>query len=310
MDIFNTFEQIKQLCSTHLSNAKEYIISDERDYVPFIKSIDWEGICYKGFMVYITIATHTKNIAIHLYNNYPEVKRLVDFSLYSVKYVNSKVNKSRIEPWNDNWVRTSFLLKNNDTFFNGDKYIYMENYEYLNTDTNDNYSPKDMIQNGFDYFYKIIESMCKTNDNIIQTMITMRKDNKYSMSICYDNHNNPPSFKAPFKEVSNPFISIEYSNAENTNKLVIEPQHCWFVGNSMLSSIHVRQILEYQEEKFDFDLDYILNVIDVDMNMYTIKNHQYIYINEDGKAVLKNTNPVAIDKNNSELDKSMSDDEN
>ena len=291
MNILSTIEEIKQMGSTYLNVAKEYILSDDRAYMPFIRSVDWEGIGYKCFMVYITLATHTKNIAIHLYNNYPEVKRLVDFSLYSIKYVNSKINNNRIEPWNDNWVRTSFLVKNNDTFFNGDKYIYMENYEYINTDIHEDYSPKDMIQNSFDYFYNIVESICKTNDNIIQTMTTMRKDNNYSMSICYDRHNNPPRFKAPFKEVSNPFISIEYSNSENTQKLIFEPTDCWFVGNSMLSSIHVKQMLEYQEEICDFDLDYVLNVIDVDMNMYTIKKHQYIFIDDNGKAILKDTNP-------------------
>lgn len=304
MDFSNIFERIKVVCTTHITRVKEYIASDERPYMPFLKSIDWEGVGYKCFMIYITIATHTKNIAINLYNNYPEVKRLVDFSLYSIKYINSQINKNKIEPWNDSWVRTGFLLKNNDTFFHGDKYIYMENYEYLVKEANDNYSPKDIIQHSFDYFYDIAESICKTNDNIIQTMTTMRKGNSYSMSICYDNHNNPPRFKAPFKEVDNPFISIEYSNSDNTNKIVIEPENCWFVGNSMLSSIHIKQILEYQEDVYNFDLDYVLNVIDVDMNMYTIKNHQYIYIDENGKALLKE---ITL---GTETDSSNSDDEN
>ena len=72
--------------------------------------------------------------------------------MYSIRYINSKINNNKIEPLDDNWVRTSFLLKNNETFFTGDKYIYMDNYEYLNTGINEDYSPKDMIQNSFDYF--------------------------------------------------------------------------------------------------------------------------------------------------------------
>ena len=82
--------------------------------------------------------------------------------------------------------------------------------------------------------------MCKTNSNLIQTMTTMNKNNNYAMSISYDTNTNPPNFKAPFKEVKNPFLSIQYVDSSGDIKIGLEPQNCWFVGNSMLSSIHVK----------------------------------------------------------------------
>lgn len=306
MDFFNQVSVVKCLFLSGLTTACQYLSSDDRFYMPILKTIDWEGIGIRLFSIYVTISMYTSKFGYYLYNNYPEVKRCVDIGLYSIRYINSKMNNSKIEPLNDNWVRTSFLLKNNETFFTGNKYIYMDNYEYLNTDVNEDYSPKEMIQQSFDYFHNIVKAMCQTNINLIQTMTTMNKNKNYAMSISYDKETNPPNFKAPFREACNPFISIEYVDSSKDTKIVLEPENCWFVGNSMLSPIHVRQLLEYQELPFQFDLDYTLNIIDNDMNMYTMNKDQYIYINEEGYAIVKeltkegNVTPekLEIDENN------------
>jgi hypothetical protein len=287
MDFFKRISVVKGLFISGLCVVGQYLGSDERFYMPALKTVDWEAIGLRIFFIYSTISRYASKFGSYLYNNYPEVKRSVDVGLYSIRYINSKLNNNKIEPLDDNWVRTSFLLKNNETFFTGDKYIYMDNYEYLNTDINEDYSPKDMIQNSFDYFHNMVKSMCQTNNNLIQTMTTMNKNKNYAMSISYDTDTNPPNFKAPFKEVKNPFLSIQYVDSSGEVKIGLEPQNCWFVGNSMLSSIHVRQLLEYQEQPFQFDLDYKLNIIDSDMKIYTMNKNQYIYINEEGKGVLK-----------------------
>lgn len=287
MDFFNHLSVAKFLFVSGVNNIYQYVSSDDRFYMPALKSVDWEGIGYKLFSIYVTISMYASKMGHYLYNNYPEVKRNIDMLLYVIKYVNSRINNNKIEPFDDNWIRTSFLLKNNETFFAGNKYIYMDNYEYLNTDVNENYSPKDMIQNSFDYFHNTVKTMCQTNNNLIQTMTTMNKNKNYAISISYDKERNPPNFKAPFKEAKNPFISIQYVDSSKDTKIVLEPTNCWFVGNSMLSSIHVRQLLEYQEQPFQFDLEYTLHIIDNDMNMYTMNKNQYVYINETGKYVVK-----------------------
>lgn len=287
MDFFSHFSVMKFMFISGFSNVCQYLSSDDRFYMPALKTVDWEGIGIRLFSIYVTISFYASKFGCYLYNNYPEVKQCVDVSLYSIKYINSKVNNHKIEPLNDNWVRTSFLLKNNETFFTGNKYIYMDNYEYLNTDVNEDYSPKEMIQQGFDYFHNMVKAMCQTNINLIQTMTTLNKNKNYAMSISYDKETNPPNFKAPFREVRNPFISIEYVDSSKNTKIVLEPENCWFIGNSMLSPIHVRQLLEYQERPFQFDLDYTLNIIDSDMNMYSMNKTQYIYINDDGKGIVK-----------------------
>lgn len=287
MDLFKQISVAKDLLTSGLFAVGQYLGSDERFYMPALKTVDWEGIGLRLFFIYSTISRYASKFGCYLYNNYPEVKRSVDIGMYSIRYINSKINNNKIEPLDDNWVRTSFLLKNNETFFTGDKYIYMDNYEYLNTDINEDYSPKDMIQNSFDYFHNMVKAMCQTNNNLIQTMTTMNKNNNYAMSISYDTETNPPNFKAPFKEVKNPFLSIQYVDSSGEVKIGLEPQNCWFVGNSMLSSIHVRQLLEYQEQPFQFDLDYKLNIIDSDMKIYAMNKNQYIYINEEGKGILK-----------------------
>lgn len=290
MDFLKQLSVIKDLLMSGLNVAGQYLGSDERFYMPALKTVDWEGIGLRLFFIYSTISRYATKVGCYLYNNYPEVKRCVDIGVYSIRYMKSKINKNKIEPLDDNWVRTSFLFKNNETFFAGDKYIYMDNYEYLNTDINDDYSPKDMIQNSFDYFHNTVKAMCQSNNNLIQTMTTMNKSKNYAMSISYDTDTNPPNFKAPFKEVKKPFLSIQYVDSSGDIKIGLEPENCWFVGNSMLSSIHVRQLLEYQEQQFHFDLDYKLNIIDSDMKMYSMNKNQYIYINEEGKGILKGDN--------------------
>lgn len=311
MNFFEHFATTKGIILCGLGNICTYLVSNDRFYMPVLNIVDWEGIGLKIFSLYVTVVMYGSKFGRYLYNNYPEVKRCVDVTLYFIKYISSRVNDNRIEPLNDNWVRTSFLLKNNETFFTGNKYIYMDNYEYLNTDVNEDYSPKEMIQQSFDYFHNIVKAMCQTNINLIQTMTTMNKNKNYAMSISYDKETNPPNFKAPFREAHNPFISIEYVDSSKDTKIVLEPENCWFVGNSMLSPIHVRQLLEYQELPFQFDLDYTLNIIDNDMNMYTMNKDQYIYINEEGNAIVKeltkegNVTPekLEIDENNKyELD--------
>jgi hypothetical protein len=57
-------------------------------------------------------------------------------------------------------------------------------------------------------------------------------------------------------------------------------------GNHLLSSTFVLRLLKYQPEKFHFDMDYKLKIIDDDINMFELSSNQFIVLTDNTYRII------------------------
>jgi len=82
------------------------------------------------------------------------------------------------------------------------------------------------------------------------------------------------------------FLSVTYTNKDQTHSITLNVDKEWLVvGNEILGSTHVLRMLEYQNEHFVFNMDYILDVIDSNINIFQIRNNQYLKIGENNYTI-------------------------
>lgn len=82
------------------------------------------------------------------------------------------------------------------------------------------------------------------------------------------------------------FLSVTYTNKEQTYSITLNVDKEWLVvGNEILGSTHVLRMLEYQNEPFVFNMDYVLDIIDSNINIFQIRKHQYLKIGENNYTI-------------------------
>ena len=73
------------------------------------------------------------------------------------------------------------------------------------------------------------------------------------------------------------------------NRISMElEQDLYFTNNVILSSLFIKRYLEYQPEKFIFDENYTINLMDNTINMITLTYSQSILLSEDSYTIIKN----------------------
>jgi hypothetical protein len=229
------------------------------------------------------IAKYCKNI----YLTNPMLKHNVDWVNYLFQYVMAFFGNYRIEPFSQNWICTGYLIKNKSIFFSGEAYSYLQFYDILEPD---------VVQD-----VNLINSTITTaydagkNNNTVEQMIIAKNVNKY----IYLNHkyNQTPIIQESTLNTTlcKPrFLSVEYKHAGMDSSILLElDKHMYVVDSVILSPIFIRRLLEHSPTPFVFDMDYMLNIMDNNVTMFTLSSNQSIRISKTGYDII--TNPVVGD---------------
>jgi hypothetical protein len=82
------------------------------------------------------------------------------------------------------------------------------------------------------------------------------------------------------------FLSITYTNKHKTYPITLNVDKEWLVvGNEILGRTHILRMLEYQNEPFDFSMDYVVDIIDSNINIFQIRKNQYLKIGENNYTI-------------------------
>lgn len=264
----------------------EYIVRSTNNVINEIHNIDYTSIATKLFLMYIDVKTGVSKGGNYLYNNFDVIKNTVDTTSYNLDRVKSIYNEHRIEPFDNNWVCISILLNNDQTLFADNKHIYLENYQNINPYTTSEVSKDYYYNNCISYFGKMATSIAKCDDNVVETMVTMKLDdgvfnksfNKNTENTTYSN-----------TRVKSQFLTIEYTHPKMNDRIIIElDKDIYFTDNIILSSLFIKRYLEYQPEEFIFDEDYTVNLMDNNVNMITLSYSQSVLLSDNSYKVIKN----------------------
>jgi len=264
----------------------EFLVQSTNMMINEIINIDYTTFLTKLFLIYVDVKTQVIKSGDYLYNNFDFIKNTVDTSSYNYKRIKAVYNSYRIEPFNNNWVCISVLLKNDESLFTGNKQIYLENYQHIKPHNTQEISKIEHYNNCLSYFGKIGTSIAKTDNNIIETMITMKLD-EGTTNISF----NKPTYEPNYSNIRSKatFLTIEYTHPQMKKRLImVLEKDLYFMNNVILSPLFIKRYLEYQPEEFIFDENYTINLMDNNINMITLTYPQSIMLTKDSYTIIKN----------------------
>jgi hypothetical protein len=256
----------------------------------FIKNYDYEGLGLK-IVFYYGIA---KQFAIETYCTHCKKGGLVDVAreklVYFMKSAHSTILCYRIEPFEPEWISVSCIFQTelDKASLN---YSFNENYEQCPVfDTNGKESTiqTDSRLKSFTQWFYTTQHVMKQEKILEECLITMKNNNKYIYKIC--NLENECFSELP-KELSKvKFLNIEYIHPENQSSITIQlDRNSYLVGNEILSPTFVKRHLEYMNSSKNFDMTYVLKIMDNNLNNFELKSHEYIVLDKmEYKIVNKN----------------------
>lgn len=277
------------ILSTIMLTNVEYLVQSTSYVLYEFCNIDLNSIATSLFLNYIEIKTKVNNMGAYVYNNNTFIKNIVDKTSYNYNSAVANYNNHRIEPFNTSWICMSILLMNDTEHIIGKKYIYIEDYQYIKPHINEDISRIQHYNNCLCHFTETTRSICNS-DNIKETMVTMKAgDVIFTKTYNKDLIMNEDEQLYLNVQSKISFISIEYTHPDMQGKIIITvPKNTYFVNNIILSSVFIKRYLEYQYENYVFDDKYIIQIMDNNINMFSLKHNEYILIKDKSYEVIKN----------------------
>lgn len=264
-----------------ITNLKKQVTSKFYGVFEKIMSSNIGLYAYYGITWYVKTSEKVKQNCKSYYNSYPVIKTVVDNSLYGAKYLLAVINNQKIEPMCSNWICNTFLMVRDPTRFIGDPYYYIDMYEFLKTptDSNDSYSGAAMS----------MDSIIRSSNIIKEGMVTMKNGNQYANTIYFKNKKVAINdlIELPTQPNGLSFLSIKYTHPIMKNHIFIDIEKGYFYANNeILSPLFIKRYLEHQAINYHFDLDYVIEIIDNNIESLQLKSNQYILLGESTYTVM------------------------
>jgi len=214
-----------------------------------------------------------------LYQEYYFARILIDSLVFINETIKNMTSRKRIES-PDNWVHicSTHYLKRGYHIGDG-KPIYTESYRMI-------IDPVDFES----YFQTSYENNRELKDEnsayeFCDTLIIAKSNNKYCIRRCDD---VVKKTVFPMEPSKSKFLSVQYFSTQTSEPIVLHiPKTMYMINNELFSPGFVHRVLEYQDEPFDFDLGYVLKIMDSDINTIELNRTQYILLRESSYSIEK-----------------------
>ena len=274
-------DNIKKSYSGKASNIKNYV-NKKITSVDYIKANALTlFVIYYGKIV-ATISDNYKKI----YNSNIVVKTCVDSSVYYSNYIYSMVIRKKIEPMSSYWISTSVLSKRDKNRYVGEEYTLLESYEFIKN-PQQSIEGKTNCETSYNEMCDTLDSIVLNSQNYIEGLVKMKVGEHYVFRVFDNNNGQFDEFKLPLVPSKAKFWSIEYTHPLMKKGIVFElNKNVYLVGNQILSPTFVKSYLEYQSELYHFDMDYVLKIMDSDINSFELGFDRSVVLTEDGYSII------------------------
>jgi len=201
----------------------------------------------------------------HYYNNNKYFKWTVDYSYYMYYNIKKRLLNESTLPEENAWHNFIYLNEIDN------KYKYVETYEILNN----------TICNETQYIESVKLSSDYLNDSLNHNLCCMLS--KYNNSYVVRNQFLKLKKTDYFKKSNVSILSIVYSHPKMEQKIHIElPKEMLYCYNQLFNAAFVYFCLKYfNKEKFIFDENYNVEIMDSNVETMNITYHYYLYIGLD-----------------------------
>lgn len=207
-----------------------------------------------------------------VYQEYYAVRMIVDAAVFMKETYTSLTSRKRLEP-PGNWVQVCSTHHLTRGYHIGDgKPIYTENYQVIQ----DAIELEPYFKTSYENNRELRAENKEYEDS--DALIIARSNDKYRVLRCYATP-VPPVF--PLEPSNVKFLSVEYFATKDSAPIVLQiPKTMYIVNNELFSPGFIRRALEYQDEPFDFDKEYIVKIMDQSLNQVELDQTKYIRLGE------------------------------
>jgi len=271
----------------HLYDILYFVEKRTRDILNYIYNIDYsthlQTACIRGVMRYSRLYNNTREIVMNIYESHPYIQNKVDEIYYAVKYTYFMCINKQVEPLNPTWLSNSYI----DRFWK-----YHEEYIFYTDEMKpDIFSLENSLSKIIGWYYQFLCKKNKSNqinlENSINTLVMMKytdenKNTNYLIKKLSEHFTKLDTTKLNCEKSNVSFISVNYFHPKMTNLISLNiDKSMLLTQNDLFTPTFVRRWLEYQDEHFIFDMDYLIKIIDSNINMIELNSKQYIQIQKD-----------------------------
>jgi hypothetical protein len=253
--------------------------------IPIHLPVNIEYFIIKIIYYLSTIYTHIKYIYIDLYENNPIVKYWIDFLYNNLTIIIKNINGVHIEPNETHWLNIfKIRCSNQETLYN---YDYTEQYIHIEESTSEELLKKynHMLQEKIPNFIK--------GESNTEILFLLKTPNFYLSNI-FNEYNYDDELKIELEKSDVSFINIDYVHPLMKEPInILLDSHYFYIGNEILSKSFILRYLKYQTNSFEYSNDYVIKIMDSNINQITLNSNQYIVLEKDNytiKNVIENNN--------------------
>ncbi len=240
-----------------------------------------QNACLSVILWNSRIQTNVYLFVKNIYDQNELIRGPVDFALWTYETIETMTLRQKLEPTSNRWIQVCSLVKEKDTSKNS--YHYFE----ICDKTNSNMEETDMDRCFDEYRYEKGYINEKYDD--CDSIAIMKWDGKYKVRKISEKASRMKTRSSFSKEMEPScvrMLSVEYTAPSKAAPILLKiPREMYIQGNELFSAAFVYRALEYQPEPFEFDMEYVLKIMDGEIRQIELRKNQYIIIEENDYCV-------------------------
>lgn len=269
--IEDSYKQMNLCISTFFGGVASHVNE-------IIETLKLEDLILNIFFLFTKIYSGVSKVCIYTYDNSEIVRYITKNVVYSKNYVVSTIQFRRLEPIETNWISISTLNRYYYTY-NCYRYNFSEVYEFSKVyDTNIPFvTNTEVSEPDYKEYFETLSNTVSREIKHTDGLVIMKSDDNYVHRVC---NKNSLTYKnnISYEQSEIKFLSVVYSS-KNKGSIYLELKRGdYLVNNELFSSTYIKRLLEYQHLISEFDINYVVKIIDNNIKNIELKNNQYIIL--------------------------------
>lgn len=229
------------------------------------------------FTKYSAFKTNTVRTIQYIYNCHPFVTNITDRCIYGFQWAHSTYYQLQLEPFHHMWISQNYLM--------GDHLQFRDSYLFIYDD-----STHSAIYSFLHHLntMKFSFNNIQLNRTYVDKLLYARYNNHCISRVKMDNHIPLLQIDDFTKLSSIKFLSVCVT--VKGRKYHIDVDKSWMrVNNELFSITFLKRYFEYHNIICQVDIDYIVNIMDNNINMFQLKYGEYILLHENKYDILQHS---------------------
>jgi hypothetical protein len=236
------------------------------------------------FFYFVKTIYYFQTVVANFYNENEWFQYAVNITKYSLTKTINSINGITTEPFQKQWISINILVSENNQYKISQHFTDVNEmlllWEPFNRDKSQNLFMKyEIIKTRIYHLCQTAKILFHYINSLKEVTVTVKKNDKYVSFVFFRENSIKYKFELTMAKSSVKFLSIRYKHPRLLNGIDIEIADNKYTENSaILSPLFVKKYLEEHGEPYIFDMHYSLEIIDNNINTFSLNSNQYIHL--------------------------------